>query len=97
MTEKFIQGKENKRKSWENDAYPLLFKSLQHPIFSKLVNKAFPKADFDEKEIEYCPNLMQGTLRYRGKNRPSTVQIQGHAFVTNFSNRKDLFESDFMG
>ena len=96
MTGKFIQGKENKRESWKNDVYPLLFKSLQHSTFSKLVNKAFPKAVFDEKEIEYCLNLIQGTLRYREKNRPSTVQIQGHAFVSNFSNRKDLFEPDFM-
>ena len=73
VTGKFIQGKENKRESWENDFYPLLFKSFQHPTFSKLVNKAFPKTVFDAKKIEYCLNLIQGTLTYREKNRPSTV------------------------
>ena len=42
MTRKFFHIKKNKRESWEKDVYLLLFKSLQHSTFSKLVNKVLP-------------------------------------------------------
>ena len=81
MTGKIIQSKENKRESWEKHTYPFLFKSFKLPTFIKLVNKTIPKTAFDEKEIECCLNLIKVSLRYREKNRPSAVQIQGHACV----------------
>ena len=44
MCGKFLQNKENKRREWENDIYPLLLKSLQYSISSKLVNKLFSQS-----------------------------------------------------